>query len=97
LAAVAGSDTETRLPINVAALLISIEARRIAANIAKLPELLSTRTFPVLYIALSTKSSRAQTSPDTTRTPTVPRMRRLKPWMAASHIGGSFSMNMAVS
>jgi hypothetical protein len=37
---VAGNDTETRLPINVAALLISaIEARRIAANIAKLPEL----------------------------------------------------------
>jgi hypothetical protein len=36
---VAGSDTETRLLISVAALLISIEARRIAANIAKLPEL----------------------------------------------------------
>jgi hypothetical protein len=41
LAAVAGSDTETQLPINVAALLILvIETRRIAANIAKLPELL---------------------------------------------------------
>jgi hypothetical protein len=41
LAAVAGSDTETRLPISVAALLIlAIEARRIAANIAKLPDLL---------------------------------------------------------
>jgi hypothetical protein len=33
LVAVAGSDTETQLPINVAALLIlAIEARRIAAN-----------------------------------------------------------------
>jgi hypothetical protein len=41
LAAVAGSDTETQLPINVAALLILvIEARQIAANIAKLPHLL---------------------------------------------------------
>jgi hypothetical protein len=41
LVAVAGSDTETRLLITVAGLLIlAIEARRIAANIAKLPELL---------------------------------------------------------
>jgi hypothetical protein len=41
LAAVAGSDTEIQILINVAALLIlAIEARRIAANIAKLPELL---------------------------------------------------------
>jgi len=41
LAAVAGSDTETQIPINVAALLIlAVEARRIAANIAKLPDLL---------------------------------------------------------
>jgi hypothetical protein len=40
LVAVAGSDTEIRLLITVAGLLISaIEARRIAANIAKLPEL----------------------------------------------------------
>jgi hypothetical protein len=37
---VAGSDIETRLLIGVAALPISaIEARRIAANIAKLPGL----------------------------------------------------------
>ena len=37
----AGSGTETRSPIGVAALLIlAIEARRFAANVAKLPELL---------------------------------------------------------
>jgi hypothetical protein len=36
-----GSDTETRLLITVAALpILAIEAQRIAANIAKLPELL---------------------------------------------------------
>jgi hypothetical protein len=41
---VAGSDTETRLAIGVAALLIlAIEARRIAANIAKLPDLLGRK------------------------------------------------------
>jgi len=35
-----GSDTETRLLITVAALpILANEARRIAANIAKLPEL----------------------------------------------------------
>jgi hypothetical protein len=39
-----GSDTETRLLITVAALpILAIEARRIAANIAKLPELLSRK------------------------------------------------------
>jgi hypothetical protein len=40
---VAGSDTETRLPIGVVAPpILGIEARRIASNIAKLPELLGT-------------------------------------------------------
>jgi hypothetical protein len=39
LVAVVGSDTEIRILISVAALLIlAIEARWIAANIAKLPE-----------------------------------------------------------
>jgi hypothetical protein len=39
--AVAGSDTETRILITVAALpILAIEARTIAANIAKLSELL---------------------------------------------------------
>ena len=37
---VAGSDTETRLPIGVVAPpIVGIEARRIEANISKLPEL----------------------------------------------------------
>jgi hypothetical protein len=43
---VAGSDTETRLPITVAALLILvIEAQRIAVNVAKLPDLPRTPDF----------------------------------------------------
>jgi hypothetical protein len=70
LAAVAGSDTETRLLINVAALLIlAIEARRIAANVAKLPGLLQ-RGYCFIYRALDCRLAEACVEPmNQTETP----------------------------